>query len=56
MTVKERYRFLIDYFLQHSPDAETELLYDDPFQLLVSVILSAQCTDKTRKPYHTRDI
>lgn len=46
MTKKERYRFLIDYFLQHSPDAETELLYDDPFQLLVSVILSAQCTDK----------
>jgi len=46
MTIKERYRFLIDYFLQHSPDAETELLYDDPFQLLVSVILSAQCTDK----------
>ena len=46
MTTKERYGFVIDYFLQHSPDAETELLYDDPFQLLVSVILSAQCTDK----------
>lgn len=46
MTTKERYRFLIDYFLQHSPDAKTELLFDDPFQLLVSVILSAQCTDK----------
>lgn len=46
MTKKERYRFLIDYFLQHSPDAETELLYDNPFQLLVAVILSAQCTDK----------
>ncbi len=46
MTIKERYRFVIDYFLQHSPDAETELLYDDPFELLVSVILSAQCTDK----------
>ncbi len=46
MTKKERYRFLIDYFLQHSPDAETALLYDGPFQLLVSVILSAQCTDK----------
>ena len=46
MTTKERYQFLIDYFLQHSPDAETELLYHDPFQLLVSVILSAQCTDK----------
>ncbi|HNU87206.1 MAG TPA: endonuclease III [Ferruginibacter sp.] len=46
MTKKERYRFLIDYFLQHAPGAETELIYDDPFQLLVAVILSAQCTDK----------
>jgi len=46
MTKKERYRFLIDYFLQHAPNAETELFYDSPFQLLVSVILSAQCTDK----------
>ena len=46
MTKKERYRFFTDYFLEHAPDAETELLYDDPFQLLVSVILSAQCTDK----------
>ena len=46
MTKKERYRFLIDYFLQQAPNAETELLYDNPFQLLVSVILSAQCTDK----------
>lgn len=46
MTKQERYRFFIDYFLQHAPDAETELIYDDPFQLLVAVILSAQCTDK----------
>lgn len=46
MTTKERYQFFTDYFLQHAPDAETELVYDDPFQLLVSVILSAQCTDK----------
>ncbi len=46
MTKKERYQFLIDYFLQHTPNAETELIYDNPFQLLVSVILSAQCTDK----------
>ncbi|MDP4263481.1 MAG: endonuclease III [Bacteroidota bacterium] len=46
MTRKERYQFVIDYFLQHSPEAETELLYDDPYQLLVAVILSAQCTDK----------
>ena len=46
MTKKERYRYVIDYFLEHTPDAETELLYDSPFQLLVAVILSAQCTDK----------
>jgi endonuclease-3 len=46
MTKKERYHFVIDYFLSHAPNAETELLYDDPYQLLVAVILSAQCTDK----------
>ena len=46
MTRKERYQFVIDYFQQHAPEAETELLYDSPFQLLVAVILSAQCTDK----------
>ena len=46
MTKKERYAFFIQYFLQHAPNAETELIYDTPFQLLVSVILSAQCTDK----------
>lgn len=46
MKIGERYKFLIAYFLEHSPEAETELIYDDPFQLLVSVILSAQCTDK----------
>jgi endonuclease III len=46
MTRKQRYQFVIDYFQQHAPDAETELLYDNPYQLLVAVILSAQCTDK----------
>lgn len=46
MTKKERYQFVIQYFTENSPDAETELLYDNPFQLLVAVILSAQCTDK----------
>lgn len=43
---KERFRFCIDYFLEHMPVAETELKYKDPYQLLVAVILSAQCTDK----------
>src|SRR6266513_5818854 len=46
MTRKERYQFVIDYFEQHAPEAETELIYDNPYQLLVAVILSAQCTDK----------
>ncbi len=46
MTKKERYQFVTDYFLSHAPNAETELIYKDPYQLLVAVILSAQCTDK----------
>ena len=46
MTRKERYRFVYDYFQKHNPEAETELIYEDPYQLLVAVILSAQCTDK----------
>ena len=46
MTKKERYQFVINYFVQNNPNAQTELLYDDPYQLLVAVILSAQCTDK----------
>lgn len=46
MTKKERYQFVINYFVINSPDAKTELIYDDPYQLLVAVILSAQCTDK----------
>ena len=46
MTKKQRYEIVLDYFQQHIADAETELLYDNPFQLLVAVILSAQCTDK----------
>src|SRR6188768_3652728 len=46
MTRKERYKFVLDYFQNNMPVAETELVYDSPYQLLVSVILSAQCTDK----------
>ena len=46
MTKKERYQFVINYFLEYAPDAETELRFQDTFQLLVAVILSAQCTDK----------
>ncbi len=46
MTKKERYRRVIEWFQQAMPVAETELHYENPFQLLVAVILSAQCTDK----------
>lgn len=46
MTRKQRYEFVIDYFEKNVPEAETELIYDSPYQLLVAVILSAQCTDK----------
>lgn len=46
MNKKERYSGILQYFAQHHPKAETELAYSNPFELLVAVILSAQCTDK----------
>jgi endonuclease-3 len=46
MNKQERFKRVLEYFLQHQPEAETELLYKDPYQLTVAVILSAQCTDK----------
>ena len=46
MTTKERYEGIIAYFQQAMPTAESELNYRNPFELLVAVILSAQCTDK----------
>ncbi len=46
MTRKERFKHIIDYFSAHQPIAETELDYKSPYELLVAVILSAQCTDK----------
>lgn len=46
MLRKERYKRLIAHFTENFPDPETELHYENPFQLLVAVILSAQCTDK----------
>ena len=46
MTIKERYEGIIEYFQQAMPVAESELNYRNPFELLVAVILSAQCTDK----------
>ncbi|MDE5685360.1 MAG: endonuclease III, partial [Paramuribaculum sp.] len=46
MTVRERFEKMIDWFERQMPVAQTELHYENPFQLLVAVILSAQCTDK----------
>ncbi len=46
MTTKERYTGIIEWFSQNMPSAESELNYRNPFELLVAVILSAQCTDK----------
>jgi endonuclease-3 len=46
MTRKERYDFILNYFQKNNPEAQTELHYSDPYELLVAVILSAQCTDK----------
>ncbi len=46
MRKKERFKAFIEYFAQHKPEPETELHYRDPYELLVAVILSAQCTDK----------
>jgi endonuclease-3 len=46
MTRKDRFHFVIEYFKLFRPEAETELTFENPYQLLVAVILSAQCTDK----------
>ena len=46
MQRKERYTAFIDYFTHHQPEAQTELEYESPFELVVATLLSAQCTDK----------
>lgn len=46
MQKKERFHQFVEYFTHHQPEAETELEYSNPYELLVAVILSAQCTDK----------
>jgi len=46
LRTSERYKLLIEYFSKHQPEAETELVYEKPYELIVAVILSAQCTDK----------
>jgi endonuclease III len=46
VNLSERYQKVLEYFRKHAPSAETELNYTNPYELLVAVILSAQCTDK----------
>lgn len=46
MTRKERYHYVLQYFRHQKPEVQTELEFGSVFQLLVAVILSAQCTDK----------
>lgn len=46
MTLKERYSAILDSFRKNNPEAKSELSYNSPYELLVAVILSAQCTDK----------
>jgi endonuclease-3 len=46
MTRKERYKRILEYFRQQMPEVQTELEFGSVFQLLVAVVLSAQCTDK----------
>ena len=46
MTIKERFAGVITFFEKSSPFAETELVFSNPYELIVAVILSAQCTDK----------
>lgn len=46
ITTPQRFKLVIRYFSEHMPVAETELNYVSPYQLIVAVILSAQCTDK----------
>ncbi|GAB3581296.1 endonuclease III domain-containing protein [Hymenobacter daeguensis] len=46
MTRAERFRFLLDYFTTNFPEPKTELAYRNPYELIVAVVLSAQCTDK----------
>ncbi|MEP6514102.1 MAG: endonuclease III [Parafilimonas sp.] len=46
MTRKQRFSLVFDYFQRHVPAPETELIYVNPYELLVAVMLSAQCTDK----------
>lgn len=46
MTANDRYAAVMGWFREHRPDAQSELLFSNPYELITAVILSAQCTDK----------
>ena len=46
MTLEDKYRILIDYFQKNNPEAASELHFSNAYELLLAVVLSAQCTDK----------
>ena len=46
MTTKQRFEHILQWFAENMPTAESELRYSNPYELLVAVMLSAQCTDK----------
>ncbi|HEX2921978.1 MAG TPA: endonuclease III [Bacteroidales bacterium] len=46
MTITDKYKRTLEYFSKNRPEVKTELNYSDPYELIVAVILSAQCTDK----------
>jgi len=46
MTSSEKYKFLVEYFQKNNPEAASELNFSNPYELLLAVVLSAQCTDK----------
>jgi len=46
MTFSEKYDFLVEYFQKNNPEAASELSFSNPYELLLAVVLSAQCTDK----------
>ncbi len=49
MRKKERYEKILAWFRENRPIAETELHYNNPYELLIAVILSAQCTEQAGK-------
>ena len=53
MRKKERYRKVIAWFQDNIPVAETELHYNNPYELLIAVILSAQCARQTGEYHHS---